>query len=49
MGVEVDEITQLAVYNPFEETIAVLELDPEEGVAVVEGIYRVRDPEFEVI
>ena len=41
--VQVDEIAKLAVDGPFEQAIAILELDAEDGMCVVERVYRVGD------
>lgn len=44
MRVEVDKVLELAVDDPFEKAIAVLEFDAEDGVAIVEGVEGVGDP-----
>jgi hypothetical protein len=46
MSVEVDEILELAVDDPFHGAVTVLEFDPEDGVAVVEGVEGVGDLEL---
>ena len=47
--VQVDEIAQLAVHRPFQKAISVLELDAENGMRVVERVYRVGNAELEVV